>query len=158
MKEKYPLAVVANNVPARAKGSVYPEPFASLMLGREKHALGDAFGIKKFGVNLTRLAPNACSALLHQHKLQEEFIYILEGEPILVTENKEIQLCPGMCAGFIPEGGAHQLINRTQSDVYYLEIGDREKGDSVKYPHDDLVAVFGSDEKWGFTHKNGQPY
>ena len=79
------IAILASDVPARKKPSVYPEPFASMMKGREKRQLGDVFGIKDFGVNLTKLAPNARSALLHRHTLQEEFIYILEGCPILVS-------------------------------------------------------------------------
>jgi uncharacterized cupin superfamily protein len=158
MRVDTPIAIEVTDVPPRAKRSAYPEPFASMMSGRDKHILGDLFGIKNFGVNLTRLAPGAQSALLHRHKLQEEFIYILEGQPTLVTETDEIQLRPGMCAGFTPEGVAHQLVNRTSSDVVYLEIGDRIKGDEVSYPADDLVAVFGSDGQWHFTHKNGKPY
>lgn len=129
-----------------------------MMKGRIKQPLGDLFGINNFGVNLTRLSPGARSALLHRHKLQEEFIYILEGEPVLVTDVEEIQLRSGMCAGFIPEGRAHQLVNRTSSDVLYLEVGDRTQGDEVTYPVDDLVAVSSSDNQWTFTHKNGKPY
>jgi uncharacterized cupin superfamily protein len=155
---KHPIAIMASDVPPRTIKSIYPEPFASMMAGRDKYPLGDFFGIKNFGVNLTCLAPGAQSALLHRHKLQEEFIFIVEGDPILVTDTNEIQLHPGMCAGFTPEGVAHKLVNRTSSDVLYIEVGDRTKGDEVTYPADDLVAVFGADGKWHFTHKNGQPY
>lgn len=155
---KTSLAIIAADVPPRAKPSIYPEPFASMMAGRQKHPLGDVFGIKNFGVNLTRLAPGAQSALLHKHKLQEEFIFILEGQPTLVTETDEIQLHPGMCAGFTQDGTAHQLVNQTSDDVVYLEVGDRTKGDEVSYPADDLIAVFGSDDQWHFRHKNGIPY
>jgi uncharacterized cupin superfamily protein len=154
----HPITLIATDVPVRTKRSIYPEPFASMMKGREKRQLGDIFGIKNFGVNLTNLAPGSKSTLLHKHKLQEEFIFILEGEPILVTETTEVQLYPGMCAGFIPDGQAHQLINRSSSNVVYLEIGDRTKGDEVIYPVDDLIATFGSDSQWHFTHKNGQSY
>jgi uncharacterized cupin superfamily protein len=129
-----------------------------MMAGREKHPLGDIFGIKNFGVNLTRLAPGSQSALLHRHKLQEEFIFILEGQPTLVTESSEIQLRPGMCAGFTLDGVAHKLVNNTSIEVVYLEIGDRTKGDQVSYPADDLVAVFDTDGQWRFTHKDGKPY
>lgn len=153
-----PIAIMAADAPPRVKRTVYPEPFASMMEGREKRFLGDLFGIKNFGINLTRLEPGAQSALLHRHKLQEEFIYILEGQPTLVTENDEIKLSPGMCAGFTPEGVAHKLVNRTSSNVVYLEIGDRTKGDETTYPADDLVAIFGADGQWHFTHKNGKPY
>lgn len=158
MKSDNPIAIMATDSPVRAKRSVYPEPFASMMAGREKHPLGDIFGIKNFGVNLTRLAPGAQSALLHKHKLQEEFIYILQGQPTLVTEMGKTQLYPGMCAGFTPDGTAHQLVNCTSSEVVYLEVGDRIKGDEAIYPADDLVATLGSDGQWHFTHKNGKPY
>ncbi|HHT9952831.1 TPA: cupin domain-containing protein [Legionella pneumophila] len=158
-KDKHSLlAIAAAEVPPRTKPSIYPEPFTSMMTDRQKHALGDFFGIKNFGVNLTRLAPGAQSALLHKHKLQEEFVFILKGQPTLVTETADIQLHPGMCAGFTPDGTAHQLVNRTADEVVYLEIGDRTQGDEVNYPADDLAAVFGNDGQWHFMHKNGMPY
>lgn len=152
------VAVLASEVPARTVRSIYPQPFAAMMAGREKQVLGDLFGIKNFGVNLTRLAPGAKSALLHHHSLQEEFIFILQGQPTLVTESEEIQLQEGMCAGFTPTGSAHQLINRTDHDVLFLEVGDRSIGDEVTYPADDLVASFSPEGKWVFSHKNGEPY
>ncbi|HKK29917.1 MAG TPA: cupin domain-containing protein, partial [Alphaproteobacteria bacterium] len=95
-----PLAMRALDAPPRTKPSNYPEPYFSRMARREKRQLGDAFGLNKFGVNLTRLDPGGESALLHRHSKQEEFIFILEGEPTLVTETDELQLAPGMCAGF----------------------------------------------------------
>lgn len=158
MKTDHPIAIVANETPARIKKSAYPEPYASMMAGREKHTLGDLFGITKFGVNLTTLALGAQSALLHKHKLQEEFIYVVKGEPTLVTDEGEIPLHAGMCAGFTPSGPAHHLVNRTETEVVYLEIGDREVGDKASYPADDLAAVAGADGQWHFTHKDGTPY
>ncbi len=155
---KLPLALVALDMPARAKSSNYPEPFFSRMAGREKRPLGDAFDLKNFGVNLTRLAPGGESALLHRHSRQDELVYILEGEPVLVTDRGEMQLGPGMVAGFPAGGLAHQLVNRTQRDVLYLEIGDRTPGDEGFYPVDDIQAVLGPDGKWAFTHKDGRPY
>jgi uncharacterized cupin superfamily protein len=128
------------------------------MQGREKRALGDVFGITRFGVNLTRLAPGSQSALFHCHSKQEEFVYILEGEATLVTEHDKTILKPGMCAGFTPSGGAHQLRNETASNVVYLEVGDREQGDEVTYPADDLAAEFTADGRWQFKHKDGRPY
>jgi uncharacterized cupin superfamily protein len=75
------------------------------------------------------------SALRHTHSREEELVYILEGEPILVTNEGEIQLRPGMCAGFKSgSGNAHHLINRTKREVVYLEIGERNAGDTVSYP------------------------
>jgi uncharacterized cupin superfamily protein len=153
-----PIALPAASLPPRLKPSNYPEPFFSRMMKREKRPLGDYFGIRNFGVNLTRLAPGGESALLHRHSKQDEFIYILEGEPTLVTDREEAVLSPGMCAGFPAQGIAHQLVNRTASDVVYLEIGDRTPGDEGSYPRDDLKAVLGPDGKWIFTRKDGTPY
>src|SRR5712671_7618626 len=123
--ESKPLAIEAMSAPPRKKPSNYPEPFFSRMSRREKRPLGDLFGLKNFGVNLTTLHPGGESALLHRHSKQDEFIYILQGNPTLVTDQGEVTLAPGMCAGFPAQGLAHQLVNRTSSDVTYLEIGDR---------------------------------
>ena len=156
---KSPAAVRAIDVPPRARPSSYPEPFAARVLGREKRALGDVFGLQSFGVNLTRLAPGAISALRHAHTKQDEFVYILEGHPTLVTDAGETELGPGMCAGFKGgTGDGHHLQNRTNGEVLYLEIGDRLPGDSATYPDDDLQAVMGSDGKWRFLHKDGSAY
>ena len=153
-----PLAIVATDAPPRTKSSNYPEPFFSRMGRREKRTLGDLFGLKNFGVNLTKLAPGGQSALLHRHSKQDEFVYILEGEPTLVTDQGEMQLHAGMCAGFPAAGLAHHLVNRTNSDVVYLEIGDRSAGDECSYPSDDIQAVLGPDGKWIFAHKDGRRY
>jgi uncharacterized cupin superfamily protein len=154
-----PVAIVALSAPARTKPSIYPEPFASLMAGREKHPLGDLFGLINFGVNLTRLLPGARSALRHAHSKQDEFIYVVDGHPVLITDHGDTPLSPGMCAGFKAGTGiGHQLVNRSHQTVVYLEIGDRTLGDSVMYPDDDLQAVFDNAGKWVFVHKNGTPY
>jgi uncharacterized cupin superfamily protein len=155
---KGPIAVKASSVPPRTKPSNYPEPFFSRMAKREKRPLGDFFGLKNFGVNLTRLAPGGESALLHRHSKQDEFIFVLQGEPTLVTETAEMKLSPGMCAGFPARGFAHQLVNRTDEDVLILEIGDRTAGDEGSYPKDDIQATLGPDGQWAFTHKDGRPY
>ena len=152
------LAVEAREAAARAKASNYPEPFASRVRGRVKRPLGDLFGLTNFGVNLTELAPGAESALLHRHSRQDEFVYILEGTPTLVTDQGEELLHPGMCAGFPAGGVAHHLVNRSDKPVRYLEIGDRTKGDEGSYPMDDLAAVMGPDGKWAFTRKDGTAY
>lgn len=155
---KRPLAIVAAEAPPRARPSSYPALFASRMQGRVKRPLGDLFGLKNFGVNLTRLAPGAQSALLHRHSRQDEMVYILEGAPTLVTDEGEMQLAAGMCAGYPAGGLAHQLVNRTSEDVVYLEIGDRTAGDEASYPRDDIKADLGPDGQWRFTHKDGRPY
>ncbi len=157
-----PLAVNAADVKPRTKKSLYPEaiaaPLAVQLDGREKRALGDVFGLQNFGVNLTRLAPGAISALRHAHASQDEFIYILQGCPTLYTDAGPTVLAPAMCAGFkAGSGDAHRLVNETQADVMYLEIGDRSTGDKVVYPDDDLQASF-ADGAWRFAHKDGSPY
>lgn len=158
MSDDHPLAIVAAEAALRTKPSNYPEPFYSRMAGREKRPLGDLFGLKNFGVNLTRLAPGAESALLHRHSRQDEFIYIVEGEAVLVTDRGEAMLTSGMCAGFPAAGLAHQLVNRSEADVVYLEIGDRTPGDEGSYPKDDIKAALGADGQWIFTHKDGTAY
>jgi uncharacterized cupin superfamily protein len=157
MSDKAPLAIVAAEAAPKARQSNYPEPFLTRMRKREKRPLGDVFGLKNFGVNLTRLAPGGESALLHRHSKQDELVYILEGTPTLVTDRGEVQLAPGMCAGFPAAGLAHQLVNRTDSDVVYLEIGDRTPGDEGSYPADDIAAKL-TPGGWVFTHKDGRPY
>lgn len=153
-----PAAILALDVAPRTKPSNYPEPFASRMTGRVKRALGDRFGLANFGVNLTRLAPGAVSALRHAHSRQDEFVYVLEGHPSLITDAGEQVLAPGMCAGFkAGTGDGHQLVNRTQADVVYLEVGDRSAGDTGTYPDDDLQAVL-VEGQWRFLHKDGSPY
>src|SRR5215210_2178737 len=84
-----PVAIVAASAPPRTRPSTYPEPFFSRMAKREKRPLGDLFGLKNFGVNLTRLAPGGESALLHRHSKQDEFVYILEGEPTSLRTAKK---------------------------------------------------------------------
>jgi uncharacterized cupin superfamily protein len=151
--------VYAADVPPRAKASNYPAPFAARVAGRQKQALGDAFGLRSFGVNRTTLRPGAMSALRHWHRVQDEFVYVLSGHPTLVTNAGETALSPGMCMGF--KGGdadGHHLVNRSTEDVVYLEVGDRLPGDSGAYPDDDLDAVVDAAGKWQFLHKDGTPY
>lgn len=157
-KNNFPLAIQASDAAPRTKPSNYPEPFFSRMGGRTKRPLGDIFGLRNFGVNLTTLQPGGESALLHRHSKQDEFIYIIAGTPMLVTDRGEVALSPGMCAGFPAAGLAHQLVNRSDAPVTYLEIGDRTAGDEGSYPDDDIAAALGPDGKWVFTHKDGTPY
>jgi uncharacterized cupin superfamily protein len=156
---KSTVAIVAGAAPPRSKPSNYPEPFGSRMAGRVKRPLGDLFGLTNFGVNLTRLAPGAVSALRHAHSLQDEFIYVLEGQPTLVSNAGEELLGPGICAGFkAGTGDAHHLVNRSKTEVVYLEIGDRSLGDTISYPDDDIQAILGGDGQWRFAHKDGRLY
>ena len=154
----YPVAATAADIPPRTTPSVYPEPFASRMAGRSKQVLGAVFGLTNFGVNRTELAPGAVSSLRHAHTRQDEFIYVLQGHPVLCTDAGDTPLAPGMCAGFrAGSGDAHQLRNPTTEPVVYLEIGDRTAGDTASYPDDDLTAVQ-VDGRWVFAHKDGRPY
>ena len=157
--EARPPAIEAAAVAPVRPGRGYPEPFAARVAGRVRRALGDAFGLTNFGVNMTHLPPGGMSALRHTHNREDEFVYILEGEPVLVTNAGETALHPGMCAGF--KGGAgdgHHLLNRTGQEVVYLEIGDRNPGDTVIYPDDDLGRALAPDGARLFVHKDGRPY
>ena len=99
------------------------------------------------------------SALRHTHSGEDEFIYILEGEPMLVTNAGETAMRPGMCAGFkAGSGNAHHLINRTDRVIVYLEIGDRNAGDTVIYPDDNIERTLATDGSRMFVHKDGRPY
>lgn len=153
------VAIAADMAAPRNKPSNYPEPFFSRMGRRVKRPLGDLFGLNNFGVNFTTLLPGGESALRHAHTRQDEFIFVLEGEPTLITDAGETVLRPGMCAGFkAGTGDGHHLVNRTDRDVIYLEMGDRTAGDAASYPDDDIQATLDSSGKWVFAHKDGRPY
>lgn len=155
---KPPIAIVAAEAAPRTRPSVYPEPFAAQMAGRLKRPLGDLFGLTNFGVNLAVLQPKAVSALRHAHTRQDEFIYVVEGHPTLYTDEGATRLGPGMCAGFkAGTGNGHRLVNETDANAVYLEVGDRTPGDEAAYPDDDIKAVM-RDGKWMFFHKDGRPY
>ncbi len=152
-------AILADTVAPRARPSSYPAPFQQRVAGREKRALGDAFGLTNFGVNLTRMAPGSASALRHCHGVQDEFIYVLSGHGELITNSGTTALAPGMCAGFrAGNGDAHQIVNNSEHELVYLEVGDRLPGDTVSYPDDDLMAVHDANGAWQFTHKDGSAY
>jgi uncharacterized cupin superfamily protein len=157
-EQSFLTAVAAADVTPRSAKTIYPEPLASRVVGREKRALGDVFGLKNFGVNLTRLAPGSMSALRHAHAKQDEFVYILQGAPTLHTDEGATTLAPGMCAGFpAGTGNAHHLVNESNADVVYLEIGDRIPGDSAIWPDDDLQLVE-IDGRKRMAHRDGTPY
>jgi uncharacterized cupin superfamily protein len=143
---------------AESRGSGYPEPFRSRMGDRAKRKLGDACGLTKFGVNLVTLGPGGQSALRHWHTLEDEFVYMLSGEVVLVTGEGEQVLTAGMCAGY-PAGSknAHHFVNRSSAPARYLEIGNRTEGDNAFYPDDDLMWV--EDENGVHSaHKDGRSY
>ena len=154
-----PIAIEAALAPLRAQQSTYPKIFVPKLSGREKRPLGGLFGLSHFGVNLVRLPRGAMSALRHAHSRQDEFIYVLEGTPILITDAGETPLARGMCAGFrAGTGDGHHLVNRASENAVYLEVGDRSKGDRVTYPDDDMQAVLDDNGQWIFLRKDGSPY
>jgi uncharacterized cupin superfamily protein len=144
-------------IPART-GSGYPGSYRDPVMAREKRALGDAVGLTHFGVNLVRLPPGTASSQRHWHTAEDEFVYILEGEVELVTDAGPQRLSAGMVAGF-PAGRAngHQLVNRSERDVVYIEIGDRRPDDEVLYPDIDLRLI-PRDGRRIFAHKDGTPW
>ncbi len=151
--------IAAESIAAQTGKTIYPEPFASLVQGRQKRKLGEHFGLTQFGVNLTHLAPGAVSALAHSHSKQDEFIFVLAGSPTLVLGDAEFVLHPGDCCGFkAGTGVAHQLVNRSNEIVTYLEMGDHTVGDEVEYPKDDLKLTALPDGAWAVTHKDGRAY
>lgn len=156
--DKPPVAIVAADAPLRARITNYPDHLAKAFAKRAKQPLGDAFGLKNFGVNLTRISPGGISSYRHAHTKQDEFVFILEGRPTLVTDRGRTTLEPGMCAGFpAGTGDGHHLVNETDSDVVFLEVGDRIAGDEASYPDDDLRAEL-VDGAWRFTRRDGTPF
>jgi len=145
------------SVPER-RGSGYPEPFRSRMGDRVKRRLGDACGLTRFGVNLVTLGPGGQSALRHWHTAEDEFVYVLEGEVVLVTDLGEQVLRAGDCAGY-PAGkpDGHHFVNRSDAAARYLEIGNRDPDDRAHYPDDDL-AMAGDRQNVRYVHKDGRAY
>jgi uncharacterized cupin superfamily protein len=144
-------------VPAKS-GTFYPAQFQAECKGRHKQALGDAIGLTQFGVNITRIEPGQTSALRHWHEQEDEFIYMLEGELVLAENDGEVGLKAGDAAGFKAGSGvAHRLINRSNRDAVYFEVGTRAKTERVHYPDVDLELV--RDEKGRrYQRRNGEPY
>lgn len=156
MTEKRPITLIASEAPVQL-GAGYPQEFARRVAGRRKQRLGDVFGLENSGVNLSALPPGAQSATRHRHTVQDEFVYGLSGELVLVHDDGETLLCAGACAGFRHGGTAHHLINRSDADASYIEIGDRLPGDTAECPDDDLVPIR-TGTGWRYTRKNGEPY
>jgi uncharacterized cupin superfamily protein len=138
------------------RGSGYPEPYRSRMGDRGKRRLGDACGLTHFGVNLVALPPGGQSALRHWHTLEDEFVYVIEGELVLVSDGGEQTLHAGDCAGY-PAGktDGHHLINRSSGAARYLEVGNRVEADTAHYPDDDIKYA---DDGSGYAHKDDRPY
>jgi uncharacterized cupin superfamily protein len=139
------------------RGSNYPAPFDEPCAGRTRRALGDAAGLDQFGVNLQRLAPGAWSSQRHWHTAEDEFVWVVSGEVVLVTDEGETVLRAGDCAGFkAGVANGHHVQNRSGADAVLLEIGARDPArDACDYPDIDLVIDAGSDV---YRHRDGTPY
>jgi uncharacterized cupin superfamily protein len=144
-------------VPVRA-GSAYPRALRALVEGRMRQPLGNAGGLTQFGVNLTRLKPGAASAHRHWHEAEDELVYVLEGELVLVEDEGETTLKAGDAATFkAGVANGHHLVNKSTRDALLLEIGTRSPQERVVYPDVDLLGEK-SAEGYRFTHKSGKPY
>ena len=152
-----PIIKRAIDAPGRM-GTMYPRAYAAALEGRVKRALTGGLGLTQFGMNLTTLAPGAQSSQRHWHRVEDECVYVLDGEVVLITEQGEDLLQAGDCAGF-PAGDAngHCLVNRSDRPASYLEIGTRALDDDVTYPDIDMLG-----RKRGgayqFVHRDGTPY
>ena len=117
----------------------YPDPFRQVVAGRLRKRLGNAVGLDQFGVNLTTLKPGAWSSQRHWHEAEDEFVFVLEGELVLCENDGETVLKPGEAAGWQANSGdGHCLINRTERDAVFLEIGTRSPHERVVYPDIDM--------------------
>ena len=137
-------------------GSGYPTPFDQPCAARFRQRLGNAAGLTDFGVNLLRLPPGAWSSQRHWHEAEDEFVFVIGGEVVLITDSGEEILRVGDCAGFkagIKDG--HHLQNRTSEDAVLLEVGSRKPEDAGEYPDIDMRFSRGDE---GFTRKDGTPY
>jgi uncharacterized cupin superfamily protein len=138
--------------------SAYPEQYKKHCAGREKTVLGDLAGLTQFGVNLTKLPPGVASSLRHWHEKEDEFIYVLDGELMLVEDGGETLLKAGDAAGWkAGVANGHMLVNKSSRDAVYLEIGSRLPVERAHYPEYDLLYT--RDEKGlHITHRDGKPY
>ncbi len=143
-------------IPAQQIAS-YPKEFAQVISGREKQRIGDAMGLTQFGVNITRIKAGSASALRHWHEQEDEFIYMLDGELVLQESDGETVLRPGDAAGFkAGSDAAHCLMNRTDRDALYLEVGTRAKSERVHYPDVDFMMERDGTGRRYFR-KSGEP-
>ena len=151
-----PAAIQATDLPASV-GTDYPAPYDVPCRERRRRRLGDVFGVSQFGVNLLELPPGAWSSQRHWHEREDEFVYVLEGEAVLVTDEGETLLTAGMTAGFrAGSGNGHHIVNRSNGIVRLLEIGARSADEVAHYS--DIDMMYREDRTGGgYFAKNGQP-
>jgi uncharacterized cupin superfamily protein len=151
-----PKRIDPNDLPANL-GTFYPPPYDQPCRARERRKLGDAAGLTQFGVNLLRLKPGVWSSQRHWHTEQDEFVYVVSGEVVLVTDAGEEILKAGDCAGFkAGDRDGHHLQNRSNTDAVLLEIGTRTLADSGEYSDIDMAFKMGGPAM--YTRKDGTPY
>src|SRR5215469_3221851 len=139
-------------------GTLYPAPYDLPCRARERKKLGDAAGLTQFGVNLLRLPPGGWSSQRHWHTREDEFVYVLSGEVVLVTDDGEEVLQAGDAAGFkAGDANGHCLQNRSNSDACILEIGTRSPADIGHYSDIDMMAP-AEGRPAAYTHRDGTPY
>ena len=139
------------------RGSDYPPPFDAPCRDGERKRLGDAAGLSQFGVNLLRLPPGSWSSQRHWETASDEFVYVVSGEVILITDAGEETLHAGDAAGFkagTPDG--HHLQNRSTSEALVLEVGTRLPGNRVYYSDIDMMII--DDSPDGYIRRDGSPY
>lgn len=143
------------HVPAR-KGSGYPAKFAAPCANRTRRRLGNAGGLQDFGVNLMTLPPGGWSSQRHWHSHEDEFVYVLQGELVLVEDNSRMLLTAGDCAAFPKNSGnGHHLVNESSSEAVYLEVGSRHPDDLTTCSDIDLMS---SNRDGRFVSRTGEPY
>lgn len=141
-----------------ATNTGYPAPFDAIVKGRFRKRLGNAGGLTQFGVNLCRLAPGAASSQRHWHEKADELVYMLAGEAVLVENDGETVLKPGDVATFkAGVANGHHIVNRSERDALFLEIGTRSPDDRATYSDIDMQAVV-ENGATRYLHKDGKPY
>lgn len=144
---------------AESNLTTYPQEFRASQGKRHYRRLADHGGLVNFGVNIVRVEPGGQSSARHAHSRQDEFVYVLEGELVLVTEAGQEAVTPGTCIAFpAGTGDAHHFLNLGDRDASFLVVGDRTAGDEVDYPDIDLRIRIGPDGTRRFQHKDGTPY
>ncbi len=137
----------------------FPEPFYSRLGPYSSRELGDHFDLSAFGVSLETLPSGSQSALRHWHSKSDEFVWMLEGVLVLVTDEGESLFTPGMCVGYkAGEPNGHHLINRSEEDAVFLVVGSRAADDNVHYPDDDIQWLKSIDGKFVAARKDGSAY
>jgi len=139
-------------------GSRYPAQYQQAVAGRHWQRLGDTAGLTQFGVNIVRVNPGSASSLRHWHENEDEFVFMLEGELVLIEDEGETMMRPGDAAGFkAGSGNGHHFVNRSDRDGVFLVVGSRAPSERAHYPDVDLVF-----EKDGqssrYMRRSGEPY